>query len=60
MAVCRERNDKVRVEVRIRGEVFHNSRNHIRPRIADFLANPGDIDSILADMQEQAQVILGG
>ncbi len=28
------------------------------PRIADFLANPGDIDSILADMQEQAEVIL--
>lgn len=30
------------------------------PRIADFLANPGDIDNILADMQEQAEVILGG
>ncbi len=30
------------------------------PRIADFLADPSNIDSILADMQEQAEVILGG
>ena len=30
------------------------------PRIADFLADPSQIDSILADMQEQAEVILGG
>ncbi len=30
------------------------------PRIADFLADPTQIDSILADMQEQAAVILGG
>lgn len=29
------------------------------PRIADFLADPSQLDSILADMQEQAQVILG-
>ena len=29
------------------------------PRIADFLADPSKIDSILADMQEQAAVILG-
>ncbi len=28
------------------------------PRIADFLANPSDIDSILSDMQAQAEVIL--
>ena len=30
------------------------------PEIADFLADPTKIDSILADMQEQAAVILGG
>ncbi|MEZ5226556.1 MAG: hypothetical protein R2710_07760 [Acidimicrobiales bacterium] len=30
------------------------------PRLADFLADPTKIDSILADMQEQAAVILGG
>ena len=29
------------------------------PRIADFLADPSNIDAILADMQEQAEVILG-
>ena len=28
------------------------------PRFADFLADPSNIDSILADMQEQAEVIL--
>lgn len=30
------------------------------PRIADFLADPSQIDSILEDMQAQAEVILGG
>ena len=30
------------------------------PRIADFLADPSKLDSILADMQAQAEVILGG
>ncbi len=30
------------------------------PRIADFLADPSSIDSILEDMDSQAQVILGG
>ena len=28
------------------------------PRFADFLADPSQIDSILSDMQEQAEVIL--
>lgn len=30
------------------------------PRIADFLADPSQIDSILEDMQSQAEVLLGG
>jgi multiple sugar transport system substrate-binding protein len=30
------------------------------PRFADFLNDPSKIDSILTDMQEQAEVILGG
>ena len=30
------------------------------PRIADFLADPSAIDSILEDMQAQAEVLLGG
>jgi multiple sugar transport system substrate-binding protein len=30
------------------------------PRFADFLNDPSKIDSILADMQEQAEIILGG
>ncbi len=30
------------------------------PALADFLADPSNIDSILADMQAQAEVILGG
>ncbi len=30
------------------------------PRLADFLADPSQIDSILEDMQAQAEVILGG
>lgn len=30
------------------------------PRFADFLADPSNIDSILSDMQEQAEVILAG
>jgi multiple sugar transport system substrate-binding protein len=29
------------------------------PKLADFLADPSKIDAILADMQEQAEVILG-
>ncbi len=29
------------------------------PRIADFLSDPSQLDSILADMQQQAEVILG-
>ena len=30
------------------------------PRIADFLADPTSLDSILDDMEEQAEVILRG
>lgn len=30
------------------------------PRFADFLNDPSNIDSILTDMQEQAEIILGG
>ena len=30
------------------------------PLIADFLADPGNLDDILNQMQEQAEVILGG